>query len=66
MITMGLIIPPRGQVRHVNSRGCSPVVTVAPFKVLWRNQFVVEATYEAEEDKKKRYPNIFESGEILN
>lgn len=36
------------------------VVTV---KVLWRNQFVEEATYDAEEDMKKRYPHLFESGE---
>ncbi|WMV41964.1 hypothetical protein MTR67_035349 [Solanum verrucosum] len=31
-------------------------------KVLWRNQFVEEATCEAEEDMKKRYPHLFESG----
>ncbi|WMV39013.1 hypothetical protein MTR67_032398 [Solanum verrucosum] len=36
---------------------------VASVKVLWRNQFVEEATWEAEEDMKKRYPHIFESGE---
>ncbi|WMV24559.1 hypothetical protein MTR67_017944 [Solanum verrucosum] len=35
---------------------------VASVKVLWRNQFVEEATWEAEEDKKKRYPHLFESG----
>ncbi|WMV51525.1 hypothetical protein MTR67_044910 [Solanum verrucosum] len=32
---------------------------VASVKVLWRNQFVEEATWEAEEDVKKRYPHIF-------
>ncbi|KAK4731177.1 hypothetical protein R3W88_024165 [Solanum pinnatisectum] len=37
---------------------------VALVKVLWRNQFVEEATWEAEEDMKKRYPHLFESGEI--
>ncbi|WMV37844.1 hypothetical protein MTR67_031229 [Solanum verrucosum] len=39
---------------------------VALVKVLWRNQFVQEATWEAEEDMKKRYPHLFESGEITN
>ncbi|WMV24942.1 hypothetical protein MTR67_018327 [Solanum verrucosum] len=34
---------------------------VVSVKVLWRNQFVEEATWEAEEDMKKRYPYIFES-----
>ncbi|WMV58546.1 hypothetical protein MTR67_051931 [Solanum verrucosum] len=37
---------------------------VASIKVLWRNQFVEEAAWEAEEDMKKRYPHLFESGEI--
>ncbi|KAH0710411.1 hypothetical protein KY284_011838 [Solanum tuberosum] len=36
---------------------------VASIKVLWRNQFVEETTWEAEEDMKKRYPYLFESGE---
>ncbi|KAH0669343.1 hypothetical protein KY285_023504 [Solanum tuberosum] len=36
---------------------------VASVKVLWRNQFVEEATWEAEEDMKKRYPHLFESKE---
>ncbi|WMV32687.1 hypothetical protein MTR67_026072 [Solanum verrucosum] len=35
---------------------------VASVKVLWRNQFVEEATWEAELDMKKRYPHLFESG----
>ncbi|WMV47189.1 hypothetical protein MTR67_040574, partial [Solanum verrucosum] len=35
---------------------------VALVKVLWRNQFVEEATWEAEEYMKKRYPHLFESG----
>ncbi|WMV51614.1 hypothetical protein MTR67_044999 [Solanum verrucosum] len=37
---------------------------VASVKVLWRNQFVEETTWEGEEDMKKRYPHLFESGEI--
>ena len=36
---------------------------VASFKVLWRNKIVGEATWEAEKDMKKRYPNLFEFGE---
>ncbi|WMV08506.1 hypothetical protein MTR67_001891 [Solanum verrucosum] len=36
---------------------------VASAKVIWRNQYVEEATWEAEEDMKKRYPHIFEYGE---
>ncbi|WMV30481.1 hypothetical protein MTR67_023866 [Solanum verrucosum] len=39
---------------------------VALVKVLWRNQFVEEATWEVEEDMKKRYPHLFEFGEIPN
>ncbi|WMV24555.1 hypothetical protein MTR67_017940 [Solanum verrucosum] len=39
---------------------------VTSVKVLWRNQFVEEATWEAEEDMKKRYLHLFESGEIPN
>ncbi|WMV58454.1 hypothetical protein MTR67_051839 [Solanum verrucosum] len=39
---------------------------LASVKVLWRNQFVEEATWKAEEDMKKRYPHIFESGEVPN
>ncbi|WMV38194.1 hypothetical protein MTR67_031579 [Solanum verrucosum] len=39
---------------------------VASVKVLWMNQFVEEATWEAEEDMKKRYPHLFESGEVPN
>ncbi|WMV40815.1 hypothetical protein MTR67_034200 [Solanum verrucosum] len=39
---------------------------VASVKVLWRNQLVEEGTWEAEEDMKKRYPHLFESGEIPN
>ncbi|WMV08715.1 hypothetical protein MTR67_002100, partial [Solanum verrucosum] len=37
---------------------------VASVKVLWRNQFVKEATWEAEEDMNKRYPLLFTSKEI--
>ncbi|WMV18293.1 hypothetical protein MTR67_011678 [Solanum verrucosum] len=39
---------------------------VPSVKVLWRNQFVEEATWEADEDMKKRYPHLFESGEVPN
>ncbi|WMV59406.1 hypothetical protein MTR67_052791 [Solanum verrucosum] len=39
---------------------------VPSVKVLWRNQFVEEATWEAEKDMKKRYPHLFETGEILD
>ncbi|WMV33577.1 hypothetical protein MTR67_026962, partial [Solanum verrucosum] len=39
---------------------------VASVKVIWRNQFVEESTWEAKEDMKKRYPHLFESGEIPN
>ncbi|WMV59272.1 hypothetical protein MTR67_052657 [Solanum verrucosum] len=35
---------------------------VASVKVLWRNQFFKEATWEAEEDMEKRYPHLFETG----
>ncbi|WMV40259.1 hypothetical protein MTR67_033644 [Solanum verrucosum] len=44
------------QVRRLRTK------EVASVKVLWRNQFVGEATWEAEEDMKKRYPHLFESG----
>ncbi|WMV54602.1 hypothetical protein MTR67_047987 [Solanum verrucosum] len=37
---------------------------VASIKFLWRNQFVEEVTWEAEEDMKKIYPHLFEPGEI--
>ncbi|WMV41974.1 hypothetical protein MTR67_035359 [Solanum verrucosum] len=37
---------------------------VASVKVLWRNKFVEEDTWEAEEDMKKRYPHLFIFGEI--
>ncbi|WMV32472.1 hypothetical protein MTR67_025857 [Solanum verrucosum] len=37
---------------------------VASVKVLWRNQFVEEATWEAEEDMKKIYPYLFDLEEI--
>ena len=32
---------------------------IASVKVLWRNQYVESATWEAEEDMKKRYPHLF-------
>ncbi|WMV55202.1 hypothetical protein MTR67_048587 [Solanum verrucosum] len=37
---------------------------VASVKALRRNQFIEEATWEAEEDMKKRYPHLFTSREI--
>ncbi|WMV07802.1 hypothetical protein MTR67_001187 [Solanum verrucosum] len=37
---------------------------VASVKLLWRNQFIEEATWEAEEEIKKRYPYRFEPKEI--
>ncbi|WMV13889.1 hypothetical protein MTR67_007274 [Solanum verrucosum] len=37
---------------------------VALVQVLWRNQFVEEATSEAKEDLKKRYTQLFPSEEI--
>ncbi|WMV24334.1 hypothetical protein MTR67_017719 [Solanum verrucosum] len=39
---------------------------VASVKVLWRNQFVEEVTWEAKEDMKKRYPHLFKFGEVPN
>ncbi|XP_015160342.1 uncharacterized protein [Solanum tuberosum] len=37
---------------------------VALVKVLWRNQFVEEATWEAEQDMEKINPHLFESRDI--
>ncbi|WMV33258.1 hypothetical protein MTR67_026643 [Solanum verrucosum] len=39
---------------------------VALVKVLWRNQFVEEATWEVKEDMKKRYAHLFPLEEIPN
>ncbi|WMV29757.1 hypothetical protein MTR67_023142 [Solanum verrucosum] len=39
---------------------------VESVKVLRRNQFVEEATWEAEEDIKERYPYLFEFRQIPN
>ena len=36
---------------------------VSLVKVVWRNQFVEEATWEAKEDMKRRYPHLLESEE---
>ncbi|WMV54971.1 hypothetical protein MTR67_048356 [Solanum verrucosum] len=44
-----------GQIRKLR------IKEVALVKVVWRNQFVGEATWEAEEHMKK-YPHLFESG----
>ena len=38
---------------------------VASIKVLWRNKFFEEATWETEEDIKKRYPHLFESAKNI-
>ncbi|WMV23723.1 hypothetical protein MTR67_017108 [Solanum verrucosum] len=43
------------QVRRLRTKD------VASVKVLWRNQFVEGATWEAEKVMKKRYPHLFES-----
>ncbi|XP_027772363.1 uncharacterized protein LOC114076857 [Solanum pennellii] len=39
---------------------------VGSIKILWRNQFVEEATSKAEEGMNKRYPHLFESGKNAN
>ncbi|XP_015167837.1 uncharacterized protein [Solanum tuberosum] len=39
---------------------------VASAKFLRKNQYVEEATWEAEEDMKRRHPHLFRSGEIFN
>ena len=41
------------QVRKVRTK------EVASVKVLWRNQFVGEATWEAEEAMRSKYPELF-------
>ncbi|WMV49474.1 hypothetical protein MTR67_042859 [Solanum verrucosum] len=46
------------QVRKLRTKKVESV------KVLWRNQFVEEATWEDKEDMKRRYPHLFETGEI--
>ncbi|XP_070002476.1 uncharacterized protein [Nicotiana sylvestris] len=33
---------------------------IASVKMLWRNQQVEEATWEAEDEMKKKYPHLFE------
>ncbi|XP_070010561.1 uncharacterized protein [Nicotiana sylvestris] len=43
--------------RQIRKLRTKEIVSV---KVLWRNQKVEEATWEAEEDMKSRYPHIFE------
>ncbi|WMV44614.1 hypothetical protein MTR67_037999 [Solanum verrucosum] len=48
------------QVRRLRTKD------VASVKVLWKNQFVEEAIWEVEEDMKKRYSRLFESGENAN
>ncbi|XP_069148180.1 uncharacterized protein [Solanum lycopersicum] len=39
---------------------------VTSIKVLWKNKFVEEATWEDEKDMKKRYPHVFEFGETID
>ncbi|WMV26395.1 hypothetical protein MTR67_019780 [Solanum verrucosum] len=39
---------------------------VALVKVLWINQFVEEVTWESDEDMRKIYQHLFESGEVTN
>ena len=41
------------QVKRLRNR------EIASVKVLWRNQYVESATWEAEEDMKKLYPHLF-------
>ncbi|WMV18973.1 hypothetical protein MTR67_012358 [Solanum verrucosum] len=48
------------QVRRLRTK------EVASVKFLWRNQFVEEATWKAKKQMKKRYPDLFESGEVPN
>ena len=36
---------------------------IASVKVLWRNQYVERATWEAEEDMKKCYPYLFQTNQ---
>ncbi|WMV45042.1 hypothetical protein MTR67_038427 [Solanum verrucosum] len=56
-------LAPRNKYRQVRKLRTKEVASV---KVLWRNQFIEEATWEAEKDMKKRYPHLFESREVLN
>ncbi|WMV50309.1 hypothetical protein MTR67_043694 [Solanum verrucosum] len=48
------------QVRKLRTKEVTSV------KVLWRNKFIGEATWEAEEDMKKTYPHLLESREVPN
>ncbi|WMV25751.1 hypothetical protein MTR67_019136 [Solanum verrucosum] len=48
------------QVRKLRTKEVESV------KDLWRNQFVEEASWEAEKVMKNRYPRLFESGEVPN
>ncbi|WMV40789.1 hypothetical protein MTR67_034174 [Solanum verrucosum] len=48
------------QVRKLRTKEVSSI------KVLWRNQFVDEATWEEDGDMKKRYPHLFTPGEASN
>lgn len=42
------------------------IMEAALVKVLWRNKFFEEAICEAEKDKRKRYPHLYEFGQIQN
>ncbi|WMV25453.1 hypothetical protein MTR67_018838 [Solanum verrucosum] len=56
-------IPVKILDRQVRKLRTKEVVSV---KVLSRNKFVEEATWEVEEDMNKRYPHLFDSGEVPN
>ncbi|WMV46233.1 hypothetical protein MTR67_039618 [Solanum verrucosum] len=59
--TLKKYIPVKILDRQVRKLRTKEVISV---KVLWRNQFVEEATWDAEEDMKKRYPHLFHSNDF--
>ena len=62
-----LIVPTEYEEILVQILGCQVrklrTKEVASVKVLWKNQFINEVTWESEKDMKKRYPHLFESRE---
>ena len=46
-----------------NKFACFRTKEVASVKVIWRRKFVEEASWEVEENMKKRYLHLFESRE---